>query len=507
MLSEPGQGSELRQPVRLALAATAGAMMLLTIPPRGFWWFLPPSVALLALAMHGTGWRGRLLVGAMAGATFFGPGLFWLTSFNTIGYVAVAAVEVALFAAAMMIVPSRHGGWWTVPAALVLLEAVRARFPFGGLPLPGLALGQVDGPFDVTARLGGSLLVTATSAVAGIALVALFLARRGALVAASTALAIVAVLVSAAVLPARSAGTLDVAVVQGGGPRGIPAIHSDPGQVTERHFAASRRLEGSPDLVLWPEGVVDVEQPVGGSAQAPRLSALARRLDTTLVAGVVEARGDRFRNAAVAWDPDGTVHGQYEKAHRVPFGEYLPMRGLLERMSDDTEYVPRDAIPGRGPGLLDTKAGPLGVVISYEVFFSDRTRAAANAGGQLLLVPTNAASYTTEEVPAMEVAAAQLRARELGQAVLQAAPTGYSALILPDGRVVEQSRLERQAVLTARIPLQNQRTPYTRTGDWPVVTAAVLTLLLGALAGRRSRTVNTPSTSSRNARQRACDGV
>lgn len=462
-------------------------MMLVSMPPIGLWMLLPAGVALLAMAIHGCGWRRRLLVGAAAGATFFGPGLFWLTSFNAFGYVAVLAVEVGLFAAAMAIVPGRRGGWWAVPAALVLLEAVRTRFPLGGFPLPGLALGQIDGPFGVAAGLGGSLLVVALPAAAGVAVVAPLLTRRGVLTGASILLVIAVVVGIATLLPTRSPQSLDVAVVQGGGPRGIPAVRSDPRKVTERHFAATQQIDGSPDLVLWPEGVVDVDESVTKSGQGARLSALARKLDTTLVVGVVEQDGDRFRNAAVAWDPDGSVSGRYEKVHRVPFGEYLPMRPLVERLTDDASLVPRDAIPGRGPGRLDTTAGELGIVISYEVFFSDRTRAAATVGGHILLVPTNAASYTSEEVPAMEVAAARLRARELGQTVLQAAPTGYSAIILPDGTVVGRSELERPGVLTARVPLRDERTPYTRTGDLPILSATLLTLLLAAFGNRRSR--------------------
>ena len=77
--------------------------------------------------------------------------------------------------------------------------------------------------------------------------------------------------------------------------------------------------------------------------------------------------------------------------------------------------IPRDAVAGEGPGLLRTDAGDLGVVISFEVFFADRARAAVNAGGRVLLVPTNAASFTTSQVPAAELAAARLRAVEHGR--------------------------------------------------------------------------------------------
>ncbi|WP_269799643.1 nitrilase-related carbon-nitrogen hydrolase [Geodermatophilus chilensis] len=133
------------------------------------------------------------------------------------------------------------------------------------------------------------------------------------------------------------------------------------------------------------------------------------------------------------------------------------------------------------------------MVISYEVFFSDRARAAVTAGGQVLLVPTNAASYTTEEVPATEVAAARMRARETDRAALQAAPTGYTAVVRPDGIVVAQGGLGTPEVLTATVPLRTGITTYTRTGDWPVLAAMMLVLLTaplsrGLLAARRVRT-------------------
>jgi apolipoprotein N-acyltransferase len=138
--------------------------------------------------------------------------------------------------------------------------------------------------------------------------------------------------------------------------------------------------------------------------------------------------------------------------------------------------------------VLDTPAGPLGVVISYEVFFSDRARAAVTAGGQVLLVPTNAASYTTEEVPATEVAAARMRAREMDRAVLQAAPTGYTAIVLPDGSIAEQGELGTPELLTATVPLRTGLTPYARTGDIPVLLAVASALIAGpVLHLRRQR--------------------
>lgn len=283
------------------------------------------------------------------------------------------------------------------------------------------------------------------------------------------------------------AGTLDVAVVQGGGPRGLRAVFTDPQDTTDRQLAVAEQITGSPDLVLLPENVIASRGPIAGTPNDVRVAALARALAAPVVVGITESDADTFRNAAVLWAPDGRRTGRYEKEHRVPFGEYIPGRELLEAVTDLTALVPRDAVVGEGVALLDSAAGPLGVVISYEVLFADRVREAVTAGGRIVIVPTNASSYVTEDVPAIEVAAARLRARETGRTVLQAAPTGYSVIVLPDGQVVAQSGLGTPALLRENVPLRTGLTPYTQLGDPPFMVLAGLVLLGPVLLRLRHR--------------------
>jgi apolipoprotein N-acyltransferase len=128
------------------------------------------------------------------------------------------------------------------------------------------------------------------------------------------------------------------------------------------------------------------------------------------------------------------------------------------------------------------------VVVSYEVFFPRRSRDAMAAGAEVLLVPTNAASFTTSQMPAIELGAARLRAIETGRHVLQAAPTGLSGVIEPDGTVVAQSDLGARALLEATVERKVGDTPYTRLGDGPFVVAAALALAGAWVLERRART-------------------
>jgi apolipoprotein N-acyltransferase len=109
----------------------------------------------------------------------------------------------------------------------------------------------------------------------------------------------------------------------------------------------------------------------------------------------------------------------------------------------------------------------------------------ADAG--ILLVPTNASSYRDAQVPAQELAAARLRAIQTGRWVVQAAPTGYSAIVDSDGRVLKSSPLGLAAVVEGTVQLRSGDTPWTATGSWPVVALAIVGLLLGLLSKKLKR--------------------
>jgi apolipoprotein N-acyltransferase len=193
-----------------------------------------------------------------------------------------------------------------------------------------------------------------------------------------------------------------------------------------------------------------------------------------------------FRNEVVAWGPDGRIADTFEKVHRVPFGEYVPFRGFFSHFAD-LSAVPLDAIAGHGSGLLHTPAGPLGVLVSYEVFYADRGRSSVRAGAELLVVPTNTSSYRTVQVPAQEVAADRVQAVSEGRDLVQAAPTGFSTVVDHRGSVVERSALAVPQVLTATVWRRRGATVYERFGDLPMLVLAVAGVAGGWVVELRRR--------------------
>jgi len=147
----------------------------------------------------------------------------------------------------------------------------------------------------------------------------------------------------------------------------------------------------------------------------------------------------------------------------------------------------RDLRPGTGPAILDTSVGRLGIAISWEVFFEHRTRDAVQNGGEVILNPTNAASYWLTQVQTQQVAASRLRALETGRWVLQVAPTGFSAVIDPQGRVLQRTGVGEQAVLHHRVERRQGLTWASRMGTWPMAVLSLLAMA-GAWTASRRRT-------------------
>jgi apolipoprotein N-acyltransferase len=486
----------------------AGLLLAASMPPWGFWPLGFAGIVVLDRALADRPWVVRFRRGWLVALALFAPTLWWIHDLTLPGYFVAIVVYAAMFGLCSMLVPPGVGRRVALPGAWVLAEQWKGGYPFGGVPISNLAIGQVGGPLAPVLRLFGWSFLTMLVVVGGVALsclVDLLVSRR--LRSRSFAGFALGVVVLAGSLGAASVAPrghavgrpLRVAVVQGGGPQGTRAINTDMNVVFQRHLDASKLVKTPVDLVLWPEDVVDVSSddptsPPVDISQSPKgaaLSALAARLHSSLIAGVVQDAGPRsFSNFAIAYGPDGHELGRYEKVHRVPFGEYVPLRSFIEQFAG-SDLTVRDAVIGRGPAVLHTPGTTWGVSISWEIFFAHRARSAIGAGGEVLLNPTNGSTYTGTLVQTQQVASSRMRAIEEGRWVLQAAPTGFSAIIDADGHVLSRTGISEQRVLQGTVQRRQGLTLYNRLGEWPMLATAVVLLLLGwwldGLANRRSK--------------------
>ena len=464
----------------------AGALICFSVPPWGFWPLAILGVAALDRLLAGQPPARRLRRGWLVTAAWLLGATIWMWDFSPAGYLAANLVYSLFYGVGFALTPPDRGRRPALVAWLVLVGYLRWRWPFGGVPLATLAHSQADGPLAPAARVAGSLTLVALVATAGVALSALA-ERRWRSTLAGASLIALALALAADAPRGSDAGTIRVALVQGGGPQRTRAAGTDFAVVMQRHLDATATIAEPVDLIVWPENVVNVDGRFATSRELPQLAAVARDRRAWFVPGVVEdGEPGEFLNFAVALSPDGEIVDRYDKVRRVPFGEYVPLRPLFDRFAGDI-LPSRDARAGEGPAVLETGLGRLGVLISWEVFFEDRARDAVGNGGTVLLNPTNGASYWLTIVQSQQVASSQLRAIETGRWVLQAAPTGFSAVVDPGGEVLARTGVSEQRVLVADVAMRTGRTWASRTGPWPLLALAGVTVAAAVAGARRNR--------------------
>jgi apolipoprotein N-acyltransferase len=271
----------------------------------------------------------------------------------------------------------------------------------------------------------------------------------------------------------------------------------------------SRPLPGqAPRLILWPEAAIPDYLEDGYpypyyQGQAGESAAGARARLTTLMADgdVLVTGANRLifekrqlvaaRNSVSAMDAFGRILGHYDKAHLVPYGEYLPMPWLLKPLGL-ARLVPGSLDFWPGPGAqtmtvtVDGKPVKIGMQICYEMIFSGQT-VDRNNRPDFIFNPSNDAWFGTIGPP-QHLAQARLRAIEEGLPVIRSTPTGISAIIDADGRILQSLPLGKDGRIDAFLPRAKAPTFFARFGNFiPLAFAGLLIVLaLLPLAQRRA---------------------
>lgn len=501
-------------PAHYLLVLFAGALVAVGLPPLSWWPLMLVGIAAAFVVFEVAPHRARtqFALGIVFAWGWLAPAMGWMWHLVPGGFVIAPLLFASMHGLAAM-AASRCADTGmqriVVRAALhSLVEFVRFMFPFGGVPLAGISLGLADTRLAHLVRLVGPIGLTFWVFLAAGVLAQLWMqreqhgrkVRRG-----PYALVVILVVLQVATLfaphGADTGTTIRIAVVQGGGPQGVLAIDSDSRQVIDRHLAASQLLDADDrlDLVVWPENTIDVRD-FSTSPVRLEIAAQVRRIGAPFAVGVTEDAGSNFTNAQIIVNAEGEEISRYDKVRRVPYGEYVPLRGLLRALGAPVDRIPRDALAGTSPAVLslgteDGRPGcpslqgetKLAVAVSWEVFFSSRVNDGVATGGCVVLNPTNGSSYTGEILQRQQVATSQLRALETGRFVVQAATTGYSMFVTPDGRVLERIPIGKQAVIVRDVPLRTGRTMYSVFGDVPAMLAIAGCVVVVVIRRRRHR--------------------
>lgn len=270
----------------------------------------------------------------------------------------------------------------------------------------------------------------------------------------------------------------------------------------------SRSKDNQPHLLLWPESAVPWWLEDGYSANAywnqPGGTAAGTRAALSSLLGpddLLLTGADRLefgstgsvagaRNSVLAIDAKGSIRGHYDKAHLVPYGEYLALRWLLEPLGA-ARLVPGtiDFWPGPGPQTMrlpfNGRTIKVGTQICYEIIFSGQVVDRANRP-DFIFNPSNDAWFGSWGPP-QHLAQARLRAIEEGLPVVRSTPTGISAVIDADGRIVESLPLRKAGRIDTFLPEAKAPTLFARYGNILPVSFAALLIALAFLPLARRR--------------------
>lgn len=508
-------------------ALLLGAIAACGFEPLALWPLTLLGLAgLIELTARAPGWKRAALLGWFFGVGHFTIGNNWIATAFTyqanmpqwLGWIAVVLLSLYLAVFPMLAalggwLLSRRGGSSRVPLILgfaacwIVSEWMRS-WVFTGYAWNPLAMAAL-GPFSrpglavVAPWLGTYALSGLVALLAGCWLLAWHW-RAQRLRASVLALVPVALFLLPSFAGKPQDGTLRFTLVQ-------PDIRQesldDPAQFAAQFRKAadlsSPRPAGETRLVLWPESGVPFYLATGyprhfyfaGDYEVDPL--LVRRLigeaigpDSLLLTGAVdlevrEGQPVAARNVITAVSADGAIAGSYAKAHLVPYGEYLPMRWLLEPLGA-TRLVPGalDFWPGPGPRTLDLGPwGRAGMQICYEIVFSGQVVDRQDRP-DYIFNPSNDGWFGSWGPP-QHLAQARLRAIEEGLPVLRATTTGISAVIDADGIVRQHIPRHVAGRLDGHVPPAHAPTLFARAGNMLPLGWSAILLVLCLVALRR----------------------
>ena len=476
--------------------------------------------ALIALGMmcgtEGLKLRHAYLYGLFYFEIFYSVCFHWFTALYPLDFTglnnfySVLVIIVAWFGLSLL--QALFGGLVFVLCVLISRTAVARRFSaigllsftavytfyeftqtlgWWGVPWGRLSLGQIDSLYFVqSASLFGSYFVTATvilvNTLLALAVIGFKKSERSERIYALTALGVyLASLVLGITLyyteqsRINGAEKITVGVIQGN-------FSSTEKWSAGKDFAIDRYLEltaqaasEGAELVIWPETALPFTYKAGGYYDK-LLADAAREYGITLLVGAIEGTEELDRNAVICYHPSGerdeTV---YAKRHLVPFGEYVPMRSVIELCLPflmEISILDDDWMPGDDSAVFDTEVGVIGSLLCFDSIYETLSSDSARDGAELFALSTNDSWFSDSAAVYMHNNQARLRAIENGRSVARSANTGLSSFITSSGDVISQLPLLERGYLVDDLALHSHKTLYTVIGNTFVYAMGILAL-------------------------------
>jgi apolipoprotein N-acyltransferase len=485
------------------VAAASGAIMDAAFPDRGVWPLAFPAVALVLVSLVGRRAGSAFLVGFVAGLSFYLLHIEWASLFlGLLPMTALSVLEslfVGLGAVAITLAyrwiprawPTPLGRLALLPVAVAGLwtarEAWSAVWPYGGFSWGRLSMSQSDSPLSsLFPWLGVSGTSFAMVLIVAASVEAVRFAGVPRLVRATAVVTLATALLALPAWPVATEGTMRVAAAQGNGKAGY-FDGSTATELLQAQLDATVPLFGEKgiDVVLWPEGTTYAD-PRTDPYTAGVFDYVSEELDAPLIAQGVTHRGDLYYNTAVLWQAGEGALDLYDKKHPVPFGEYVPDRAFWRPFAPDLiDLIGREYTPGTTDMVFDVNGVTVGINICFDIVDDQILTESVEEGAQVIFASSNTADFGRTDESAQQLAIARIRAMELGRSVVNISTVGLSAVIAPDGAIVQQLPWFSVGSMVEDVALSTAITPAVLLGrqvEWLVSGLGLAAVVIAGIA-------------------------
>jgi apolipoprotein N-acyltransferase len=492
--------------LKLISCFLSGALLPLAFSPYDY-----PIIAILSLAwlfytVLNSKPKDAEYFGYVFGLGMFGVGVSWLhISINLFGGVNLAGALIITFVlvAYLSLYPALLAFVYqrlfankgilvfviVMPTLWVLSEWFRSSI-FTGFPWLNIGYSQIDTPISSLAPVLGQYGVSWFTALVSAILVALYLTSRMAKI---TLVGVMFITwlglnaLSGIQWTTDKNRDISVALVQGAIPQEMKWKPEQRQKTLDLYLSLSEEYQDS-QLIIWPETAIPV---LHHQAQEfiNAMVSIAKSQNRDYVVGIPfkDLDSNKFYNGITVI---GSSNDNYYKQHLVPFGEYLPFDKWLRPVLELMKIPMSDFSSGASKKPVIRAADEtIGVSICYEDVFGEEIIAALPEATILINI-SNDAWFGDSIAPHQHLQMARMRALETGRYMLRSTNTGVSAIINEKGLIIASSPQFIPHVTSDKVKTFEGLTPYARFGNWPVIVAAFLVLLISFFRFRKLSEAN-----------------
>ena len=380
----------------------------------------------------------RLLISYLFGLSFLLMVQHWTSTYvGSFPWLILGLIEATFFLFPALLIKRRHRYNQIIFAlSIVLVELALRTIPFTGFGWSRVGFTQIDSPIASLYPLGGVVLVTFY--------IALLSASRTAI--SFIFLALAPPIVSLIPPTVSFSEPVKVALVQGGVVNLGLDFNSVAKELFTRHLDQSMQsiAPGMVDLVIWPENSVDVD--IGANTDvSTKIMNLSTRITTPMLISGVQKNIYGKQNQAILFDPQ--IKQIYTKRYLTPFGEYIPLRAIAEKVSKYASQV-SDISAGEANTIFEIQDAKFQSLICYELINDQLIR---QVESDFLVIQTNNATFGDTPQLDQQLNIARVRAAEISRYIPYVSTTGVTSFIGPQGEVISQVQKFNPATLFGEV--------------------------------------------------------